>query len=170
MGLSIRAISRAMFVECDGNAVPGDPDGEPCDHDATVRSFPLKREGLKSGCYVTGKGGRSFSFEIAYSHYARWFDELYQMVYGVDANGVYRDFRSYRGKPFVEFVNVPSSSDGPTIGPKTSAKLHGDFAAFARKAKKHFTQTEELAWMWEIYKDFRKAVKIASDDGLVCYW
>jgi len=51
-----------------------------------------------------------------------------------------------------------------------SAKLHGDFVAFARKARKHFTQTEELAWMWDVYRDFRKAFKIASDGGFVCYW
>jgi hypothetical protein len=68
----------------------------------------------------TRKGGRSFSFEIGYRPYARWFDELYLEVYGIDANGVYRDFRRYRGKPFVEFVWVPSTSDGQTIGPKTS--------------------------------------------------
>ena len=168
MGLSIRAISRARFVECDGWA--DEEAGESCDHDAQVGSFPLRREGLKPGCYVPGKGGRSFSFEIGYSDYARWFDELYGMLYEVDANSVYRDVRRYRSKPFVEFVDVPSSSDGPTIGPKMAVKLHADFAAFARKAKRHFTQTEDRAWMWEIYKDFRKAFKIASDGGFVCYW
>ena len=40
----------------------------------------------------------------------------------------------------------------------------------ARKARKHFPQTEEIAWMWDVYRDFRKAFKIASDGGFVCYW
>src|SRR5262245_2750298 len=133
MGLSIRAISKAQFVKCDGWV--DEEAGESCDHDAQVGSFPLRREGLKPGCYIAGKGGRSFSFEIGYSAYARWFDELYRMLYGVDANGVYRNLRRYRGKPFVEFVGVPSSSDGPTIGPKMSSKLHADFVAFAREAR-----------------------------------
>jgi hypothetical protein len=170
MGLSIRAISKAVFVECDGNATPGDPEGEACEHEATVHDFPLGQEGLKPGCYVPGKGGCLFSFEIAYSDYARWFDELYRMLYGVDANGVYRNVRHYRGKPFVEFVDVPSSSDGPTIGPKMSSKLHADFVAFARKARAHFLKNTESEWMWDVYRDFRRALKVASDGGFVCYW
>jgi hypothetical protein len=92
------------------------------------------------------------------------------MLYGVDTDGVCKKFRRYRGKPFIEFVDVMSASDGQTIGPKMSAKFHGDFVAFARKAKKHFTKTEELAWMWDVYRDFRKTFKIASDGGFVCYW
>ena len=168
--LSIRAISKAKFVECDGNAIPGDSDGEPCEHDTTVRSFPLGREGLKVGCYVVSKGSREFSFEIGYSHYARWFDELYRMLYGVDADGLCTKYRRHRGKPFIEFVDVPSLSQGDTIGPKTSTKLHGDFVAYARTARKYFTQGEDLAWMWDVYREFRKALKIASDGGFVCYW
>lgn len=38
------------------------------------------------------------------------------------------------------------------------------------KARKNFIQTEELTWMWDVYRNFRKAFKIASDDGFVCYW
>lgn len=169
MGLSIRALSKATHVVCDGNAVPGDSDGDACDHE-TAQSFPLGREGLKCGCYVHGKGGREFSFELNCGGYARWFDELYLLLYEVDANGVDRLFRRHRGKPFVEFVDVPCTSDGQTIGPKMCAKLHGDFVAFAVKARKHLTRSEDLAWMWEVYRDFRKAFKIGSEGGLVCYW
>jgi hypothetical protein len=163
MALSIRAISKATAVECDG--------GEDCpDEHFEIGYFPLEAEGLQPGCHVAGKGGRSFSFEIGYSHYARWFDELYRLVFGVDANEVCKDFDRYRGRPFVEFVAIPSTSDGPTIGPITSAKLHADFVAWAAKARKHFTQDEERAWMWDVYRDFRKLFKIASDGGFVSYW
>ena len=168
MGLSIRSISKAKFVECSGY-VDEEAD-ELCDHEYEICSFPLGREGLKTGCYVRDKGGRWFSFEIGYSQYARWIDELYRMLYGVDAKGVCRQFRRHRGKPFIEFLDVPSFSQGDTIGSKTSAKLHGDFVTFARRARKDFTQNKVPAWMWDTYRDFRKAFKIASDGGFMCYW
>jgi hypothetical protein len=167
MSLSIRAISRAAFIECDGYV--DEKAGAPCDHDEATW-FPLGREGLKPGCYVREKGGESFSFEIGYPAYARWFDELYRMLYGVDANGVCGQFRRHRGQPFLEFVDVPSVSDGQAIGPKTAAKLHNDFVILAGTARKHFARTEDLAWMWDVYRDFRKLFKIASDAGFVCYW
>jgi hypothetical protein len=130
----------------------------------------LGQEGFKTGCYVPGKGGRSFYFEIGYSDYAQWFDELYRILYGVDTDSVCKKFRRHRGKPFIEFVDVLCASDGQAIGPIMSAKLHCDFVVLASKARKHFTQTEELTWMWDVYRDFRKAFKIASDGGFVCYW
>ena len=168
--LSIRAISKAKFVKCDGNATPGDSDGDLCDHDAEIGHFPLGKEGLKRGCYIPGKKGREFSFEIGYSEYARFFEELYRMVYGVDANGVYKAHRRYQGKPFVEFVDVPCFSDGGTIGPRTCTKLHSDFVAFEIKARQHFTRSKKLAWMWDVYVHFERALGIASDAGFVCYW
>src|SRR5262249_24380607 len=125
MGLSIRAISKATSVECDREDCPDE-------HEETGY-FPFGREGLQPGCHVPGKGGRSFYFSVSYSAYARWFDELYRMLYGVDATAVSRASRRSRGKPFVEFVAVPNASDGPAIGPKTSAKLHAEFVAVARK-------------------------------------
>jgi hypothetical protein len=167
MSLCIRVASKAKFVYCSGYV--DEEEGECCNH-KRIESFPLGQEGLKTGCYVPGKGGRSFYFEISYSDYAQWFNELYRMLYGVDLEGVCGQFRRYRSKPFIEFVDVPCSSDGQTIGPKMSAKLHGDFVTFAHKARKHFTQTEELTWMWDVYRDFRKTFKIASDGGFVCYW
>ena len=167
MSLCIRVVSKAKFVDCSGYV--DEEEGECCDH-KRIESFPLGQEGLKTGCYVSGKGGRSFYFEIGYSDYAQWFDELYRMLYGIDTDGVCKKFRRHRGKPFIEFVDVLSASDGQAIGPKMSAKLHCDFVAFASKARKHFTQTEELAWMWDVYRDFRKAFKIASGGGFVCYW
>ena len=54
MSLSIRAISRAEFIICNGYV--DEEAGECCDHDEAT-SFPLGREGLKPGCYVPGKAG-----------------------------------------------------------------------------------------------------------------
>jgi hypothetical protein len=62
------------------------------------------------------------------------------------------------------------------MGAGTSAKLHADFAAYARTAKKYFARTNRVtgkklpAWMWETYREFRKLFKLASDGGFVSYW
>lgn len=170
MGFSIRAISKAKLIDCDGNAIPGDPGSEACEHDCTISEFPLGREKLKSGCYVPRKGGRKCSFEISYREYAVFFDELYRFVYGLDANELCQKYRRHRGRQFIEFVDGPSASQGEAIGPKMCAKLHSDFVEFAAQAKKHFNQHEDLVWMWDVYRGFKKLLKLASDDGFVCYW
>lgn len=98
--------------------------------------------------------------------------------------------RRYRGRPFVELIDFPDAA-GPAIGSATSAKLHGDFAKFAAKAKRHFDslstlageqkasakskrstnveQPDDCSWMWQVYRDFRKAFKVAGDKGLVVF-
>jgi len=43
----------------------------------------------------------------------------------------------------VELIDFPDGV-GPVIGPKTSAKLHGDFVAFATKARKHYANPTPL--------------------------
>lgn len=166
MSLSIRAIGKAKHIDCDGY---GADETECCTHDEALE-FPLGREQLKAGCYVPGKGGKSFSFEISHPGYALWIRELYQMVYGLDLDAVYVKFRRHRGKPFIELLDMRSTSDGQAIGPKMAAKLHGDFVAFASKARKHFVRDKEMPWMWDVYRDFRRVLKIASDGGFVSYW
>lgn len=166
MSLSIRAVSKAVHVDCDGH---GADETECCTHDEALE-FPLGREGLKAGCYVPKRGGKSFSFEVAYSEYALWMKELFQMVYGLDPDAAYVKFRRHRGKPFIELLDMPSTSDGQAIGPKTAAKLHADFVASASKARKYFLRNREMPWVWDMYRDFRKVFKIASDSGFVSYW
>ena len=54
MSLCIRVVSKAKFVDCSGYV--DEEAGECCDH-KRIESFPLGQEGLKTGCYVPGKGG-----------------------------------------------------------------------------------------------------------------
>ena len=172
--LSVRSVSKPRLIEC-----PDEDDETPWEHDE-ISSFPLGREGLEPGCYVPGKGGRSFSFEVSYSEYGLFTDELCQMVFGVDEGVVRRKYPRYRGKPFLEILAVSPIMQGDTVGPKTCAKLHGDFVAFARTAREHFAQKDIRLQnfpdyragplMWSVYRNFRKAFNIGSDHGFVCYW
>lgn len=137
MGLDIVAISKAVPIECEG--------GDACDETHfTVGSYRKRRDDLKPGCYVKGKGGREFGFRAgSYTGYSDWKRELCLLVLGVLPEEVWENPRRFRGKPFVELIDFPDGV-GPVIGPKTSAKLHGDFVAFAAKAKKHYANPTPL--------------------------
>ena len=205
MGLDVIAVSKAKYLACSG--------GDECDdtHWPVGRS-PKRRDGLKPGCYVAGRGGRDTGFYINYSDYNDWRRNLSILALGVPPEEVWDHPRRFRGKPFVELVDFPDCGVF-TIGPKTAAKLHADFVAFARKARRHFL-TEKVSaapksekrrreghysagleaaravvkaiggfipgeftpqetgcaqWMWEAYCDFRKAFKLASNDGFVSF-
>ena len=131
MGVDIEAISRAKYVACRGD--------EECDEKHYgVGSYPKRRDGLKPGCYVVGKGGRSMGFGAGtYVGYNDWKRQLSRMALGVEPEEVWDAPRRFRGKPFVELIDFPDGV-GPIIGPKTSAKLYADFVAFASKARKHY--------------------------------
>ena len=206
MGLDIAAISKAKLVACRGD--------EECDDTHyCVGSYRKRRDGLKSGCYIVGKGGRSFNFRAgSYVGYSEWICQLSLLSLAVEPEEVWDHPRRFRCKPFVELIDFPDSV-GPIIGPKTSAKLHADFVAFASKAKKYYqtpsvqmpaqgskklkakskqsinraglssvdelttamggvmkaTESEDRTWMWEIYRDFRRAFKLASNRGFVAF-
>jgi hypothetical protein len=49
MSLSIRAVSKAKFVDCSGYV--DEEEGKCCDHHL-IDSFPFGQEGLKTGCGV----------------------------------------------------------------------------------------------------------------------
>lgn len=167
MSLSIRATSKANLVDCNGYI--DEEAGELCDHDE-VGPFSKRRDGLKPGCYVPGKGGRTFYFEIWYKDYSDWMQELCRFALSAEWKEVCEHPKRFRGKPFVELIDFPYSSDGQTIGTRTSAKLHADFSGFADKARRHYLKDQTLAWMWNVYRDLRKAFKLGSNGGFVSYW
>jgi hypothetical protein len=205
MGLDILAVSKAEPVSCTGD--------EACEETHfTVGSFRKRRDGLNPGCYVKGKGGREFGFRAgSYRGYSSWRTELCLLALGVMPEEVWGNPRRFRGKPFVELIDFPDGA-GPVIGPKTSAKLHGDFVAFAATARRHYANptplqppspptpkrgknrhvnqagledarslaevlggtvtavdADDLGWMQEVYSNFRRAFKIASDGGFVIF-
>jgi len=213
MGLDIVAVSKAVQVPCRWKGATRDEVSECENYHTTVGSVYRKKDGIKPGCYVLKKGGREFDFEAGSgSGFGDWRDDLSLFVLSVTAEEVWEHPRRFRGKPFVELIDFPDSM-GNAIGPVTAAKLLADFAAFASKAKRHYSSLKTKAeptrpaksdkkttakthlnnasqrnaesfarelggvlvtasdtdWMWEIYQGFRKALKIASDDGFVLF-
>jgi hypothetical protein len=108
-----------------------------------VSSVEGRRDSVRKGCYVLSPGGRECAVRLrAPAGYAAWLEDLCQFALGVTIEEIYDRPRRFRGKPFVELLTFPASNDGHAIGPVTSAKLHGDFVAFAAKAKKHYFQAQ----------------------------
>ncbi len=136
MGLDIVSISRARRVACRG--------GEECtDSHLEVSSYQNRKDGLKSGCYVKGKGGRSFGFRAcSYFGYYLFRQELSLFFLGVMPQDIWDHPRRFHGNPFVELIDFPDSV-GPVVGPKTSAKLASDFDQFASKFRKHILYPPE---------------------------
>ena len=167
MGLTIRGISKAKRITCDGNSEE-DPD-DCCEHDRAT-DFPFGRDGLRNGCYVPDLGGSCREFSLRYSEYSQWLQTLFVAQYGVGIEEVCKIHRRFNGQPFLELVNVANSSGGAAIGPKLSAKLLADFRASCRKIQKFFLEDLETAWMWDVYKDYRAVLRLASNNGFVSYW
>jgi hypothetical protein len=191
MSVEVIAISRASMVVC-----PRDP--ECLENHYTVDVSYYRQDRLKPGCYVVGKGGRSFGFPAGTNlGYRDWRRDLSVLVLGAPPELVWDRHRKYRGKPFVELIRFVGGM-GSAIGSMTSAKLHDDFRQFASMARRHYlaphAATEastskvesegmgkeqpespilpgvnDLTWMWEVYRDFRKAFKLASNGGFVLF-
>ena len=208
MGLDIVAVSKAVPIECKG--------GDACDETHfTVGYYAKRRDRLKPGCYIKGKGGQEFWFRAgSCSGYSDWKIDLCLLALGVSPEEVWQNPRRFRRKPFVELIDFPDGVS-PVIGPETSAKLHNDFVSFAAKAKRHYRtatplelpslptgtkkkkankyhenqaglhaaknlaralgmslttyESHGLAWMQEVYSNFRRAFKVASDGGFVVF-
>jgi len=214
MGIGITGISKAKRVLCSGEHVEGEDDDCLKEH-LTIDAPARGRDGVKPGCYIAGRGGRETSLDFNYAAYDGWITRLSLMALGVEPDEVWRHPRRFRGKPFVELILVPDTGGG-AIGPVTSAKLYGDFAAFASKARRYYATSttnefspprsnkqsvkdkprrnraglaavselvtaqggsasqwdegDNLDWMWDSYRAFRRAFRLASNAGLVAFY
>lgn len=116
---------------------------------------------MKAGCYVAGRGGRTFSLEFNYFAYDGWIRRLSLMAYGVEPGEIWNHHRRFRGKPFVELISFPYA-DGGAIGPMTSAKLHKDFVSFSSKAKHYYATS--------IDRGIRHAFRLGGNAGFVVFY
>jgi hypothetical protein len=139
MGIGITGISKAKLVSCSGDYVEGEYDVCLEEHD-TVSTPGQGKDAVKMGCYIAGRGGRTFSLDFNYAAYNGWIRRLSLMALGVEPEEVWHHPRHFRGKPFVELIDFPDT-DGGAIGPITSAKLYGDFVAFASKARSYYAKS-----------------------------
>jgi hypothetical protein len=214
MGIGITGISKAKLVLCAGEYVDGEYDV--CLEEHLTLDAPSRgRDGVKAGCYIVGRGGRTFSLDFGYAAYSGFMRRLSLMALGLEPEEVWRRPRSFRGKPFAELIAFADTGGG-AIGPVTSAKLYGDFIAFARRAKRYFAaatpnvfgpprvnevsakdkahrnrmgsssvaeftqalgesvaewdEGENLDWMWESYRDFRRALRLAKNTGILVFY
>ena len=134
MGIGITAISRAKLLPCTGGE---ENDPECVEEHLTVDTPHKGKDAVKAGCYIPGRGGRESSLDFNYAAYDGWIRRLSLMALGVEPTEVWNHPRRFRGKPFVELITFPDTGGG-AIGPITSAKLYGDFVAFAAKAKRYY--------------------------------
>ena len=136
MGIGITGISKAALLPCTG----GEENDPECAEEHITVDTPGRGKGkdaVKPGCYVPGRGGREYSLEFNYAAYDGWIRRLSLMALGVEPREAWNHSRRFRGKPFVELIAFPDTGGG-AIGPITSAKLYGDFVAFAPGAKRYF--------------------------------
>jgi hypothetical protein len=214
MGIGITGISKAELVRCSGEYIEGEYDVCLEEH-FTVDAPFRRRNGVKSGCYIVGQGGRTFDLDFGYAAYSGWVRRLSLMALGVEPEEVWNHPRRFRGKPFVELIGFPDTGGG-AIGPSISAKLYGDFVVFAAKASRYFAAStpnvfsppptskpsvkrkphrnrmglssvdelnqaldgsatdwdegENLDWMSESYRDFRRALRLAKDAGILVFY
>ncbi len=214
MGIGITGMSKAKRVACSGEYVEGEYDVCLEEH-LTIDAPARGRDGVKPGCYIVGPGGRESSLDFNYAGYSGWIRRLSLMALGVEPEEVWQHPRRFRGKPFVELIAFPDTGGG-AIGPITSAKLYGDFAAFASKARRYYATStpnefstarsskqsvkdklhrnraglaavselaesldgsaskwdegDNLDWMWESYRAFRRAFRLASNAGIVAFY
>lgn len=130
MGVDVWAMSKATLVKCN-------EESHSDDH-CYIAPYRKRLDGLRSGCYRVGKGGRNLGFRVgSYLDFDQWIRELSIMALGVQPEETWNHPRQYRGKPFIELIDFPDSS-GCAIGPKTTPKLHTDFVSHASRAKKYF--------------------------------
>lgn len=166
MGLDITAYKKVKLVKAAKRRGAHNWDDPLCDTDdhsyLDDRNYPEQADGLKAGIYKLL--GKPFGFHAgSYTGYNAWREWLAELVDATpeelwNARGAAK--ARARLTPFYALIAF-SDCEG-FIGPKTSAKLVKDFDAFARKAKKS-GRDYEMA----VFKDFRKAFRIAAKGGIV---
>jgi hypothetical protein len=140
MGVGITGMSKAKLLPCPGD---GSCDPECIEEHLTVGTPSNGKDAVKMGCYVPGRGGRTFDLDFGYGGYSTRMRRLSLLALGVEPEEVWQHPRRYRGKPFVEVITFPDT-DGGAIGPITSAKLYGDFVTFASKARRYYATPSAL--------------------------
>ncbi len=140
MGIGITGMSKAKLLPCLGD--------ESCDPECTEEHLTVGTPGrgkdaVKMGCYVPGRGGRTFDLDFGYGVYSTWMRRLSLLAFSVEPAEVWQHPRRFRGKPFVELITFPDT-DGGAIGPITSAKLYGDSVTFASKARRYYATPSAL--------------------------
>lgn len=113
------------------------------------KHFPGRGEGIEPNSAYTWED--SFDFRAgSYSGYNRWRAKL-------------EEFKE--GDSFEELINF-ADNEG-VIGYVVAAKLYNDFVKFEEKAEEYSRTISDGDWWFELYKEWKKAFKFASQQGAV---
>lgn len=125
------------------------------------RDFQSRADGMVDGHYFTH--GATLRFRAgSYSGYNHWRDALCRAVHGIAAEDLWANYERWAGKPFVELIHF-ADNEG-IIGPKTSAKLAGDFSEHALSVCESWAKEP---WLIETYQRFSQAFALAAGGGVV---
>ena len=142
--------------------------------------FTEQSEGLPDSA-VVGEG-EEYSFRAgSYSGYGEWRDLLAKVALDMGAADVWEKIDAsggYETIPFSEHINF-SDADG-VIGPVASEKLYNDYVRYEKEIMKRLDRFylkfedyeidgETYTWFKNKYKDWKKAFRIASDNGAVIF-
>jgi hypothetical protein len=180
VGLDILAVSQAAphFLG------PPDPEdaGGPGGLDDEYLTIAAQDAGERMDGYAPGYyrvRGEQVRFRAgSYTGYNGWRRHLCRMALGVEPETVWTDPERYQGQPFVELIDF-SDCEG-CIGPLTSKKLAGDFAAHAARAaayaREHGAGRPAASepdvvqpWWLEAYGKWQEAFTLAADQGFVLF-
>jgi len=181
VGLDVTAVSQAAPFYLglpDSEAEQGPPELDLHEYIAIFTDDAGERmDGYAPGYYRVR--GKRVSFRAgSYSGYNWWRRHLCRMALGAEPETVWRDTERYQGQPFVELIDF-SDCEG-CIGPLTSKKLAGDFAAHASRAeayaRKHGPGRTTASgpevvdpWWLEAYRKWQEAFALAADQGFVLF-
>jgi hypothetical protein len=117
---------------------------------------------MREGYYQETEASERYEFRAgSYDTYNDWRNDLSLMVLGVTAEAVWRSPDAYALRPVYYLINF-SYSDG-VIGPTVCKLLASQFAEFQQRAE------ESDALDLGLYSQFRQAVELAADGGLVLF-
>lgn len=132
--------------------------------------FPKQADDIEDG--VVFSFVESFGFKAgSYSGYNHWREQLAEL-----SNWKLSSYERYGKKWPSHAASAWKATEGPfweliyfsdcegIIGPKTSAKLHGDFVAFQHKADTHLG-----AYFLDRYNDFAFAFEMGAKNGCVTF-
>ena len=134
----------------------------------TLRTSPIelvhkRNDGLsRSVCYTNLPYDRVSVRVGGYGFYNAWRETLSYMVLGVSPKTVWENEDDFIGKPFFELVDF-SDCEG-AFGSTVCEKLYGDFL---EHKSRWFDAHPSISDYGEIYEQFMKAFKYASDNGAV---
>lgn len=133
--------------------------------------------GMKTGLYAYTAKSRRFGFRAgSYGYYSWWRNELSLFALDVEAEDVWFDARSFRGRPFYELIDF-TDCDG-RMGTNVCAKLAANFTVYAARAKRHAATVTDpdypddpdvgAGWL-QTYRDFARAVRLAARGGALTF-